>query len=132
MGNGALPNGPSYRAHPRLYRLGPAATLAKCSLIGGKRTLGRRSTSPIFEYRAELPKMIAPATARSSSAKLPTGPPVDPRSRIESPVILRRSAPGAEPPRTARGTLPESLCADHHRDNPRDPATAHARAVVGS
>jgi hypothetical protein len=23
MGNGALPNGPSYRAHPRLYRTGP-------------------------------------------------------------------------------------------------------------
>ena len=25
MGNGALPNGPSYRAHPRLYLLGSGA-----------------------------------------------------------------------------------------------------------
>jgi hypothetical protein len=35
MGNGALPNGPSYRAHPRLYRVRSAAAL-KSSTIGGR------------------------------------------------------------------------------------------------
>ena len=35
MGNGALPNGPSYRAHPRLYRLGPKAVGRACLLCPG-------------------------------------------------------------------------------------------------
>jgi hypothetical protein len=38
MGNGALPNGPSYRAHPRLYRNGPPAMSAVRSLSGAKQT----------------------------------------------------------------------------------------------
>jgi hypothetical protein len=39
MGNGALPNGPSYRAHPRLYQSGPPGMSAVRSLSEGKRTL---------------------------------------------------------------------------------------------
>jgi hypothetical protein len=38
MGNGALPNGLSYRAHPRLYRNRPGAMSALQPLLGGKRT----------------------------------------------------------------------------------------------
>src|SRR5258708_39969939 len=34
MGNGALPNGPSYRAHPRLYRTGSFGTTASMARIG--------------------------------------------------------------------------------------------------
>jgi len=33
MGNGALPHGPSYRAHPRLYLNGPASRRDRCLLI---------------------------------------------------------------------------------------------------
>jgi hypothetical protein len=29
MGNGALPHGPSYRAHPRLYLKSPAVAMAE-------------------------------------------------------------------------------------------------------
>jgi hypothetical protein len=35
MGNGALPHGPSYRAHPRLYLTDDSATSAPTSAIGG-------------------------------------------------------------------------------------------------
>src|SRR6266700_8237923 len=38
MGNGALPNGPSYRAHPRLYRLRRADHGRTCPFIGVKRS----------------------------------------------------------------------------------------------
>ena len=38
MGNGVLPNGPSYRAHPRLYQLGRPATSASALLTGAQRT----------------------------------------------------------------------------------------------
>jgi hypothetical protein len=38
MGNGAMPHGPSYRAHPRLYQLGPAKKSAIRSLSCDKRT----------------------------------------------------------------------------------------------
>ena len=37
MGNGALPNGPSYRAHPQLYRTGHGAVVAACPLPGALR-----------------------------------------------------------------------------------------------
>ena len=49
MGNGALPNGLSYRAHPRLYQLGPRGVsepcpsgLARC-IAPGVRLIGSRS-----------------------------------------------------------------------------------------
>ena len=38
MGNGALPNGPSYRAHPRLYLKGPSTYACQCLLIGHDQT----------------------------------------------------------------------------------------------
>ena len=34
MGNGALPNGPSYRAYPRLYQCGIPAMSALSPLLG--------------------------------------------------------------------------------------------------
>src|SRR5262249_32473225 len=40
MGNGVLPNGPSYRAHPRLYLLGPREMSDLSPRSGPKRTLG--------------------------------------------------------------------------------------------
>ena len=33
MGNGALPNGPSYRAHPRLYRSDVRPTASKAGAV---------------------------------------------------------------------------------------------------
>ena len=38
MGNGALPNGPSYRAHPRLYLSGHARRGEECPLTGEQQT----------------------------------------------------------------------------------------------
>ena len=38
MGNGALPNGQSYRAHPRLYRSGPKYLSLPFSLVCGLAT----------------------------------------------------------------------------------------------
>src|SRR5216683_7739070 len=49
MGNGALPNGPSYRAHPRLYRLRHPAMSAQWSLSGAKRTWRGQSISVAIE-----------------------------------------------------------------------------------
>jgi hypothetical protein len=34
MGNGALPHGPSYRAHPRLYLGWPYPKFRSCALSG--------------------------------------------------------------------------------------------------
>ena len=39
MGNGALPNGPSYRAHPRLYHLRHDVTVGSSPLTALKRKL---------------------------------------------------------------------------------------------
>jgi len=39
MGNGALPNGRSYRAHPRLYHFGPRRRAKECLLMEQKQTL---------------------------------------------------------------------------------------------
>jgi hypothetical protein len=38
MGNGALPNGPSYRAHPRLYHFGRSAMSQLSPLSAPERT----------------------------------------------------------------------------------------------
>jgi hypothetical protein len=38
MGNGALPHGPSYRAHPRLYQMRSVSMSAIAPLLGAKRT----------------------------------------------------------------------------------------------
>src|SRR5215831_275874 len=38
MGNGALPNGPSYRAYPRLYQSGHTEMVCQLSAFGAKRT----------------------------------------------------------------------------------------------
>jgi hypothetical protein len=38
MGNGALPNGPSYRAHPRLYLLRHGRTASECPLLVEEQT----------------------------------------------------------------------------------------------
>jgi hypothetical protein len=43
MGNGALPHGPSYRAHPRLYRLGRPAMSAFPPLASVERESPRPS-----------------------------------------------------------------------------------------
>jgi hypothetical protein len=42
MGNGALPNGPSYRAYPRLYLNRHSATAVEYPLFGGKADIGWR------------------------------------------------------------------------------------------
>src|ERR1700686_1826407 len=38
MGNGALPNGPSYRAHPRLYQNGPSKFCGEGLMLRAERT----------------------------------------------------------------------------------------------
>jgi len=49
MGNGALPNGPSYRAHPRLYPLRHADAYEECRLSGVRRKeRGHRRTVAFF------------------------------------------------------------------------------------
>jgi hypothetical protein len=53
MGNGALPNGPSYRAHPRLYRLGHSGMPAQCRLLRAKRTTQRRSIQQPLKNTAQ-------------------------------------------------------------------------------
>jgi hypothetical protein len=53
MGNGALPHGPSYRAHPRLYRKRPTSHPSKTSV-----SLSRSGLVSQGEYsKAELPKL---------------------------------------------------------------------------
>src|SRR5260370_26763230 len=59
MGNGALPHGPSYRAHPRLYRNRPSAMSALQPLSGGKRThCGHVATAVFDPYRTSRPHSI--------------------------------------------------------------------------
>ena len=43
MGNGAMPHGPSYRAHPRLYHLGRVERRPKCLLTEDKATCSGQS-----------------------------------------------------------------------------------------
>jgi hypothetical protein len=45
MGNGALPNGPSYRAHPRLYPLSQTDAGSECPFIGVDRKCPARGQS---------------------------------------------------------------------------------------
>jgi hypothetical protein len=51
MGNGALPHGPSYRAHPRLYHLVDSLRCEGLDAIGAKRTCRER------RKRVDLTKM---------------------------------------------------------------------------
>jgi hypothetical protein len=62
MGNGALPNGPSYRAHPRLYHFGHAAMTSLSPLSGARRT--------IYTSRCTSTATTA-ATASSKAARKP-------------------------------------------------------------
>ena len=50
MGNGALPNGPSYRAHPRLYLSGRGLSARPGQLSGAKRTFApdQRTSSKVI------------------------------------------------------------------------------------
>ena len=67
MGNGALPNGLSYRAHPRLYRLRHAAMFAVRSLSGEKRTFrGRRVSEANYPSPARNRSKTATTLRRSS------------------------------------------------------------------
>jgi hypothetical protein len=51
MGNGALPHGPSYRAHPRLYLRFTSRQRSISVALGVKRTLSAlRSQNWIYEY----------------------------------------------------------------------------------
>jgi hypothetical protein len=45
MGNGAMPNGPSYRAHPRLYLSGHSRHRNILSAIGQELTFADRATT---------------------------------------------------------------------------------------
>jgi hypothetical protein len=51
MGNGALPHGPSYRAHPRLYHRVESMRCEDSDAIGAKRTCRER------RERVDLTKM---------------------------------------------------------------------------
>src|SRR5258705_12018708 len=52
MGNGALPNGPSYRAHPRLYLLRHAGAQERCLFMGVERKSSAVSQTVAFDpYR---------------------------------------------------------------------------------
>jgi hypothetical protein len=55
MGNGALPNGPSYRAHPRLYRK-PYQSPAR-AVIGRNRKADR--TPQVSSHPHRLPLLVA-------------------------------------------------------------------------
>ena len=56
MGNGVLPHGPSYRAHPRLYPSGPTEMSAISPLSKAKRTSASDCrTIAIYEYTPECP-----------------------------------------------------------------------------
>src|SRR5258707_13525605 len=66
MGNGALPNGPSYRAHPRLYH--------------GVGSL-RRTDSVAIEGIADIRRSLA---GRRSDAN-------NPNSDMSGPLLLRRT-----------------------------------------
>jgi len=48
MGNGALPNGPSYRAHPRLYLLRHGEAASECPLLVEEQTRDRPNS---YDYR---------------------------------------------------------------------------------
>src|ERR1700692_2367492 len=54
MGNGALPNGPSYRAHPRLYPFGHAAMSEMSLLSGVNRTSRLRPATSEFDPTSAL------------------------------------------------------------------------------
>src|SRR5712691_383766 len=60
MGNGALPNGPSYRAHPRLYLKGPSAYAYQCLLIGHEQTCRDVPVPPSLTHSGHCD----PSTAR--------------------------------------------------------------------
>ena len=54
MGNGALPHGPSYRAHPRLYLSGEAMAASLRQLLGEQRKY--------MEGRPRLPSTLMTRT----------------------------------------------------------------------
>jgi hypothetical protein len=67
MGNGALPNGPSYRAHPRLYLRGQTNSAVEWSLLDQQRTnFGRRLNryAAIVESPGGISRPGAPRSVR--------------------------------------------------------------------
>jgi hypothetical protein len=59
MGNGALPNGPSYRAHPRLCLNGHAGSHQKCPLLKVHRPCHRPAvTSQVDPNRSSHQQLI--------------------------------------------------------------------------
>ena len=56
MGNGALPNGPSYRAHPRLYQFGrqrQTAEKPRFGLVFAECLVAQLQSQPFFP-KAEI------------------------------------------------------------------------------
>src|SRR6266566_2658809 len=68
MGNGALPNGPSYRAHPRLYLKGPSTYACQCLLIGHDQTCRGRALTAEFDPERKLAARAPPLAFRKRTS----------------------------------------------------------------
>jgi hypothetical protein len=99
MGNGALPNGPSYRAHPRLYLFGRNGPSWRCPLIGAERksevcctstdqiiVLGEMHLRRVLKSYADYYNSVR--THRSLNKDAPVSRPVQRTGSISSPAIL--------------------------------------------
>jgi hypothetical protein len=58
MGNGALPNGPSYRAHPRLYLSVIRRDAIFWDAIGGIADIGRRWREMVMTLMTQLRQFV--------------------------------------------------------------------------
>jgi hypothetical protein len=106
MGNGALPHGPSYRAHPRLYRSGPEPMRRH---VRSRRKLTYEWSAPLTvdsfrrrdcqSARLDHPRVIPSARRRSD--------------RIEVQfAAVHESASGTKLPRAYAAVCPQLVKAD--------------------
>src|SRR6266480_5566157 len=97
MGNGALPNGPSYRAHPRLYRLGHRATALRVPLAMAKRKCFGKRRRTGFDPRHL--RTALDHCFRSIRASISRGrDPPHRRDKYDSPIdaMIAHAAPPAK------------------------------------
>jgi hypothetical protein len=59
MGNGALPHGPSDRAHPRLYLSGHANDAEQCLLSSAKRTCHKDGVRSAYDPKWTSNEILA-------------------------------------------------------------------------
>src|ERR1700687_1031242 len=129
MGNGALPNGPSYRAHPRLYRLRHADCIEQCPLSGVTRKTFAKRRETGKEQRVQVSYdegvaiHIGPescAVAREGFGEALTG------VRIGQPLSRERSYSGCR--RRAFGGRQHIRA--RHRERQDDPAWSETLACA--